>query len=148
MSKYLIILVVIINTLTLSAQSFPLEFSPDIWEFGTVTQRKVINKAIQVVNISDKPVGLYRLTGNHSNLTARAEKTALQPGESTTLHIQFQTQVPVGAFESGLNITLVADARNYIFTVKGNVVEAPPLKQGHLKPDTAGIPVLQADSPR
>jgi hypothetical protein len=127
----------------LHAQNSPLVFEPGAWDFGTVVQRKVLNREFTVQNISDRPVRMLQYMPTHPNLSGKMEKTILEPGERTRIFIQMNTEITPGDFKGALKISLIGDKRVAALPVSGKIIAAPTLQTGTLKQDTTGAPVLK-----
>jgi hypothetical protein len=143
--KYAITLSLFLLTsiLFLQAQNSPLAFEPATWDFGTVVQRKVLNKEFIIRNTSDRAVRMLQYMPTHPNLSAKMEKTLLEPGESTRIFIHMNTEIAPGDFKGAMKISLVGNKEIADLPVTGKIIQAPVLQTGTLKADTTGQTILK-----
>jgi hypothetical protein len=131
------------SVLYLQAQNSPLVFEPATWDFGTVVQRKILNKEFMIQNTSDRAVRMLQYMPTHPNLSARMEKTVLEPGESTKVYVHMNTEIAPGDFKGAMKISLVGTKEIAELPVTGKIIQAPVLQTGTLKVDTTGKQILK-----
>lgn len=131
------------SLLLLQAQNKSLAFEPATWDFGTVVQRKVLNQEFTIRNTSDRTVRTLQYMPTHPNLSAKMEKTLLEPGERTKIFIHMNTEIAPGDFKGAMKISLVGTKEIAELPVSGKIIQAPVLQTGTLKADTTGKPILK-----
>ncbi len=136
----LIVILLSINEFAFG-QSFPLQSTSEVCDFGTIPQYKSLSKEVKIINYSNQSVNLHKIIPTNSMLSATVAKTILLPGENTMVTINCSANT-AGLLEAGIRITIIGDRRELYIPVKAQIEAKPIPEYKTVKPNTTGLPSL------
>jgi Protein of unknown function (DUF1573) len=72
---------------------------PEGFDFGRVQPQRTLRKDFRLLNLGDRRLEISRISRSCACTRAVADETALEPGQSTSLHVEIETRDASGRIE-------------------------------------------------
>lgn len=120
-----------------------LEFEETTWDFGEIREADgAVSHQFNFINVSGKDVSFLLATGGCSCTTISYDRSAIPPGEASSVKVTFDPAGQPGQFHQVVQLVTSGDRQQYNLVIEGVVAERErPVDQLYPYPLVTGLQV-------